>query len=346
MSVVSVKERWGDRTTTEDSDGLKSYGRVFIVETDGGADDHGDAVLASTDIPQYNDAHPTDLGAFVRARSAPALQETSGDTNHWLVRIGYAPIPNQEPGGSAETQILHFEPNVEVSFRTAMVVAPGELTPNDPYAEKQAGGKLFRKGLLNSAGEPFDPPILVPQSHPILNITMNVGNFDSEASKRFVDSVNFTEIVIAGFQLSPHEGLMVGITTSGHEFITFNEVRFSYYRVTFTIHVKWGTWDPEVLNQGTYYLDGGAGGDKTPFLTVAPNSVPYIGLLTLDGDQQTDPNNPTLQTFRNVHKEEEWGDLSLPMTMPPIFGSVPRLTDLRNFQNNFMAQAADNPQGQ
>jgi len=310
MAVVTVGERKGRRSTDEGEDGQKTHHRVFYVQTDDN-DDHGDVVLAAADVPQKHDVHPTDFAAVVRKRTPRELQK-----GHWEVDVEYGPRDPREPpdGEGGKTSLLIRDPQIAVSFQTTMVPVPGEIS-DDPEYQLGAGNaaQIWATGITNAAGEPFDPPVMRQVSMPIITITRNEVFFSPSSCLKFVDSVNDNDITVADFEIPARCAKMMGITTPGVQWETFEEQQFYFFPVTYTIHVNMETWDVVLLEHGTFYIDASDGDKKKAFLT--EEGQPRIGLLTADGDDNTG-NDPVFKTL-SINKRVEWGELLLPATMQP-----------------------------
>ncbi len=316
MAVVRVGERKGRRGTSEGEDGVRTHQRVFYVKTDSDID-HGDAVLDAPGLPQLNEQHPTDFSYIVMGRIP---REIAGAKGQWEVDIEYGQRPPSEPPGSqgGQQKLLLRDPQISVGFQNMLVPITGEAVGGEPDSYNPGAGRnASRIGLTNAAGEPFDPPAMRQKSSLIITITRSEATFNNDNALRFIDSVNNAAISIAGFDLGERTAKMMGISTPGIAWETFESVQFFTYPVTYTIHVNVETWDIKLLEHGTYYNDFGDGGKKKAFLT--DEGQPRIGLLTEGGDDNGD--NPGIfHTVQGFPYKENWGaiDPPLPSTMLPV----------------------------
>ena len=320
MAVVRVGERKGRRSTTEADDGTKSHQRVFYTETDADTD-HGTIVLEASGIPRKGEEHPDDTEAIVTGRTPHEIEK-----GHWDIEIDYSPRDPGEPPDSEDgtNKIFRLEPTIAVSFQAMFVPidAESEIDGSAWYILGGGGGvTLFRtSGLTNAAGEAWDPPVMRRQSMPVITITQNYPAFNNEAVLKFVDSVNLHEVTVAGFILHERTGMMMGITTPGVQYETILGQRVPYFPVTFTIHVNMETWDIQLMEHGTFYIDASDSNKRKAFLT--DEGQPRIGLLTEAGDDNTG-NDPIFKVLDKANKQEDWKELGLPETMLPGNNSGP-----------------------
>ena len=314
MAVIRVGERKGRRSTTEADDGTQSHQRVFYAETDSDTD-YGPVVLDASGIPRKGEQHPEDDQAVVTGRDPHEIEK-----GHWDIEIDYTPRDPAEPPDSEDgtNKIFRLEPTISVSFQAMFVPidAESEVQGSAWYILGAGGGvSLFRtSGLTNAAGEAWDPPVMRRQSMPVITITQNFPSFNNEAVLKFVDSVNLSEVTVAGFVLPDRTGMMMGISTPGVQYETIQGQRIPYFPVTFTIHVNMETWDIQLLQHGTFYIDASDGDKRKAFLT--DEGQPRIGLLTEDGDDNTG-NDPVFKILEEATKTEDWVELNLPSTMRP-----------------------------
>ncbi len=316
MSVVRTGERKGRRSTSEGEDGTQTHQRVFYAKTDADTD-YGPTVLAAQGIPKKNDQHPEDFNAIVIGRTPRELQK-----GHWEVDIEYGQRPPSEPPGSqgGKQSLLLRDPQIAISFQNMLVPLSGQTGGAQASYISGVGrpaGDVWSDGIANSAGEPFDPPVMRQKSQLVISITRHEAAFDNENALRFIDSVNNAAIKIAGFDLGVRTAKMMGLSTPGIAWETFEEQQFFTFPVTYTIHVNVETWDIIVLQHGTYYIDASDGNKKKAFLT--DEGQPRIGLLTDTGDDN-ESNPARFKTILGFPYQENWGVLKLPDTMLPKIG--------------------------
>ncbi len=313
MSVTSVGERKGRRSTTEADDGTRSHSRVYYVRTDSDTD-HGNTVLASSLLPQKGEAHPTDLLALVNGRTPNEIEK-----GHWEVDIQYGPRDPQDTDDT-ERDPTSRESFIRVSFQSMLVPVTADADPAVEFDYMLgAGGVIKLRGgdgsnaVVNAAGEPFDPPVMRRQSFPVLEITEFETVFDAKKAQKFIDSVNVDQITIAGFEIPPRSAFMMGISTPGIRWETIDDIEFFYFPIVYTIHLNMETFDLLLLEHGTYFIDASDGNKLKAFLT--DEGQPRLGLLTEDGDDNTGE-KPVYKLMSN-YRQEVWGTLALPKSMLP-----------------------------
>ncbi len=319
MAVVRVGERKGRRATSEGDDGVRTHQRVFYVKTDSDTD-HGNVVLAAPGLPQLNEQHPTDFSYIVMGRDP---REIPGAKGQWEVDIEYGQRPLSEPPGSqgGQQKLLLRDPQISVGFQAMLIPASGESKPgaaiNYTVGEGWFGKNIWTIGLTNAAGEPWDPPVMRQQSMLVITIMRHEAVFDNAEALQFIDTVNDAAVTIAGFDLPARTGKMMGITTPGIAWETFEDVQFFTFPVTYTIHVNAEKWDLRLLEHGTFFIDASDGDKKKAFLT--DEGQPRIGLLKADGDDNTG-GDPVFKDLPDINKTTDWGALILPTTMLPVIG--------------------------
>ena len=180
--------------------------------------------------------------------------------------------------------------------------------------------KPVSAGLVNSAGEPFDPPAMVDDSRSVLTITRNETPvfFGPNKAKFFNNTVNDSDTVIGGINIAPRQARMMGISTSGCQWLDLDAVELLYFPVQYVIHLKEETWDFVLLDQGTYYWPDNIGpgehvmGEEIAF--TKQGGEPYVGLLDGSGHALPEGNADEFLTFR-LYRQTDFSHLELPVSM-------------------------------
>lgn len=250
MAVVSIKELWSGRTGRDTYTRQRTYTRVFEVYTDDPADE---ATVAGGDLslPRLGEQYPADADAVV---VAVVPSQDDDEPLRWLVQIDYdtqpplpeAVQPTDGAGGGGGTQPLGSVPDNPLSrpaiwrfsFQQTQEVLRKSYQHtngvNDLPEEKT-------KPVKNSAQFPFDPPVMVEVSRPLVSVTKNLPTFSLPEFRELQDAVNS----------EPWHGIpalcakCVGVEAqSGFE----NGVYFWSY--TWTFALNFDTWILEVLDAG------------------------------------------------------------------------------------------------
>jgi hypothetical protein len=111
-----------------------------------------------------------------------------------------------------------------------------------------------RSAVLNTAGEPFQTPLMEIEKRLVIAIekTFAYGaGIDPSMFARYQNTVNKNSITIAGVPISARAGLVLNIDPKLRKHRTYRD-----WRVLFELEIRlWGkTYDREILNQGLSYL--------------------------------------------------------------------------------------------
>lgn len=166
MAIVSVNEHWENRKKTMALDKTSTYTRTWVVLTDNPLDGQF-LVLAAAGIPTIGTPYETstedDSTAYVISREA--VQDAI-DPRRWVVTIEYT---NRSGNPLAA--------DLELSWSSAAVNVPVVFDSNS-------------EAVVNSAGEPFDPPPEKEMYYPVLTIVKNQATFDPAVIVLYQGKVN------------------------------------------------------------------------------------------------------------------------------------------------------------
>jgi len=211
------------------------------------------AARVATGVPAvgdtWTDAKGTNEDTAVRAMRVDPIPREDGKTFDVVVDYDTRPIgvystfrdwsaPQDFADPTARPPEIHY------GFRREVIPiarALDYMTPPPPFPHDIA--------VVNSAGEPFDPPITREISRPILRIVRNEWDpgvsggigYDNAIAMAYVDTINSDDFIGA----LPKQVKMAGITADRHF-----ESGMLYWRVTYELHFRQETWDVQVLDQG------------------------------------------------------------------------------------------------
>ncbi len=270
MSTVNeiVREQTAEYTLA----GWK-MGRVWQVEIDSivwGSIAAIQAVRVSDDGADIGDAHPVNGSAFLK-RLVPS---PTGNRLVWRVSGEYeqGSIPSW-PGNPLEAP---------------SEIAWGSATYTDPAVEDIDGN-----AIVNSAGQPFDPPLTIERRALVATIVYNSETFNPAQAYYYQNAVNAGATRIGNLNVGARMAkiIEIGSTKQYYEDI-------GYWQVTIKVEINAETWDREVLDQGIYEtIDG-----KTDYMTTDKGER-ATEPLKLDGHgakldpQSADPEFLTYKTF-------------------------------------------------
>lgn len=226
--------------------------RTFIVIAESRAESDFD-ILNATGFPvRYGDLHPRNAGVFALDFS---VSQDSKHWNKWTVEVGYKrPEESQDAENNPDDNPLLRQPDISYDTESVTVAALGERDEN---------GQMI-KGIVTSAGEPYDP-------HPEEEIEILL--------------INITSWVLPWFSVRDFFALQNGVNDAAFTFgdATFDEgqakvrIRFGkteqytlkdpdnapgtvvrYRQRDILLAVNPLGWDLSLLDFGTYYRADGA----------------------------------------------------------------------------------------
>ena len=242
----------------EETAKTRAQTREFIVEYSSDTDVsniatyNSSVVLAlsgSTIIPDVGEPFPGDGRSYCTKRRAILYK----DKYHWLVTCWH------------ETVSIEEDPTTEdpvISFDSAQYTRVIEKA----YQTGDARGAPT-KAILNSADDPFDPPIQQPESRTLISVTQNVRNFREEWISEFENTINDRETRIAGFNVGVGQARMVRINAVPKTLVREELWDLDYWEVSFQVELDPDGYSPlKILDQGFNYIpEGDSAGTKTKF---------------------------------------------------------------------------------
>jgi hypothetical protein len=258
MAVTSVKVNGRARGAYEAERFKRTYSQPYLVQTDSmltGAVE----VLITSGLPG---GLPVMYSTF---------QDPSGsyvDTGAFLVKLN----PSQRSDNPFlwdveaiyESEGLRPEQFVKSPFDRPTVQTATMQKFQKPAVIDQNG-----LAYVNSAGDPFDPPIEVDDSRPVLQLKRNEPTFDYTLPLVYKDAINADPFL----GISPGSCKCQAINSVGPQF----ENGVLYWEVTYEFEIRLEGWNLQVLDRGYRYLNSGA---LTPILI---NGLPCTTPRLLDG---------------------------------------------------------------
>lgn len=283
MGIVSVHELKGVRTGKIDSNWKRSYRRAWRVITDNPLTG---ALEVRLSIPVqlgyiYEIRNPVtgarlefDNYAFALNIEA-ALDGSANDDCQWIVTVDYgAWDPTQFPENPL------FAP-IKITWGGSRFQRVCELTVPDSDGNAHP--------VINSAGDYFDPPIMIDDSRPTLQIVRNEPYFNPHLALSWKDTVN--GYAFYGF---PPNTVKLSMPTGD---LQYNPVCGFYYVITYEFEINPDGWIKLILDQGMKVWDG-----TSPFPQPAKNTdgsdVTSPVLLNGSGGQLAIGSTPTYIAFQ------------------------------------------------
>lgn len=285
MAVIFAAEKAEQRTATGNSDGSRTYTRLFWVVTDSAADGP-QSVAGSGFVPfpfdVYIAGNDIDIGA--RAQSVTPLQPTM-DPTYWEVRVEYSSQAIQEIQNP--------------------LARPTDIAWGFQVYQKAIIKDINGNPIVNKANKQFDPVPEIDDCRPTLTFTKNLATFDPSLAYSYVNSINAT----AWYGGASQTWKCMNIASSQQ---IENGVYF--YPTTFEFQYHYETWKLFILNAGIDQLSGGKH-EPCTYQTGPFSGQPVTEPVPLDnnGAQITSPtfSNMVILSF-DVYRQQEFNNLSLP----------------------------------
>jgi len=228
MSVISSVEQWERRRTNETGDrsqGVRTHTRQFLVEVSNALTDDGEIVRQSTIA--RGTQHPTDFDAY-------------------LVDID---ISNRSENRAVYDVVLRYSTEKTLSINPLFDHA--EISWGYSHSDKPATEDDDGDGVVNSAGDPFDPAPTMEHSRPIVSIRKNVSAIPTWFAT-YRDAVNSASWYVDGMSFAARTAKISDLRISAKRianFVTFRTLEIE-------VQIDEATWDLRVLDQGFRELDG------------------------------------------------------------------------------------------
>lgn len=299
MAIVSVRAIGRSNRGRRTSEYERSYTTAFRVITSAVTDGLQTVLLAPT-IPRvgvpYQYGIELDTGALCQDLEGERDDE---DPLVWYVFAHFETrFPNkQSPEDQNENPLLRpskikwgfakFQRPVERALPNA---ANFEVAPEDG------------KPIINSAGDPFDPPYEIEDSRPTLAITRNeaLDVFQPSVAVDYQDAVNAD----AFFGAAPGKAKVMGISAERDWKGTY-----PYWIVTYDFEFRREGWQLKVLNRGYNQIDTAGALVACRTADGSPVSSP-IPLNVLG--RQLSPGGTLIYLDFTVYKSLPFGALGLP----------------------------------
>lgn len=310
MSITAVNEIMTQRGGKKDENG-STVTRMFQVFSDDVTDNAIDIIDGGITygLPDINEDLPgTDT--LWSTLIDPRVQ--SGDGLIWTVRVEY----KEKPGGTY-TPTGGSEP-----WELEPVIAFGHQMRSNVFenayalAETIAAAGTIRNApsipVQNSAGQDFDPPVMIDEALLIISIQRNVhqSGFNPNDLKTFVNTINSKQEVIAGVVIPQYEGC-VRAYKSTKAWTSNND---AYWAQNIEILVDNKTFLKNILDRGFYeLLNYGSPSSPSELERITDDAgEDLVDAVNLDGEGiQTTQDTPYYMEYHG-YWEQNWDGLGLP----------------------------------
>jgi hypothetical protein len=285
MSVIEVSELYA-RSGSIGEDWKRTYSRQWQIITDDKRDGPV-TVLAALPVRRGNafeSGNDVDVGAYCNSISVSC---TGIDGKQWEASAEYGPFDsNVVPANPIERPI-----DISWGFDQFQRVAERDV---DDVA------------VLNSAGDPYDPPAMIDDSRSVLTITRNESTYNDELAADFKDTVNLD--VFWGKAPGTVKVMMISAQIKRDSDIGW------YWVVTYQFHINKSGWIQPILDIGMRQLKVGG----TAYEPINVNGVPISAPAKLDGEGRAlaPGEEPVFLDF-TLYEEREFASLNLTLDMIP-----------------------------
>jgi len=268
----------------------REYTEAYIVLFDADtynpdtAADASDGVSGYS-IPDIGDAY----SGYATATCSKIDPEPTDSAKCWKVFVEYKTPTNGK--------IIHGNPTLddpEIDISTAF---------EEVVAEKDKDGDA----IVNSAEDPFDPPLMKKRKIRIITISENLSSYDDDTHQAYIDTINNGSETVAGKTIAAYKGKIEDISCRNA-----SRNSYDYYIRTVKIAV-WcdpqGDWRRSVLDQGANRLVSGV----SKRCIVEGKQVTRPVLLDGSGGQLAKGGTPQFLSFE-IESYTSWSGLSLPST--------------------------------
>lgn len=324
MTITVIAERPA-RGGDANLDGEGAERRVFIVQTTDRDVSAKDFAKVSG-LPVLGDAHPKDGSkrykrlTYTQMPKAPDYLELTYEYERMTAEEAKeesdkgSPTPGEEGGGE-------YIPPVNRSPEITWGGTPYErvcssISGKTDQGYIQGGGaerrRIKGKGIVNSAGEPYDPPPTIDDAFP----TCHVRRAERVARKvlllSYIGAINLDAYTLDGERIAPFQSRVMDIRIGKLE---RDELNNPYYWVEYDIGIKDDDdsedkdWVLRLLDFGSYYYNTSE--EIVPFMDELGN--PILGFLNGAGYKRDDADPEHYYNAFNVRKQLIFDKLNLPV---------------------------------
>lgn len=301
MSVVSVEEQVKEQEASVDGEVITAI-RRFFVQIDAPASDGAMQAVLAAALPAYRAKFPSGFGSYVvptvRTKTAQPLDDNSRTL--YAVTVNYSnEAPDPELIRNAEdTETLPWEEDPQFTYD----VAEYPVAMENDFADTPVA-------VLNSVGDPFDPPVESVVSRRRIVVTYNDQNNNAASCSPYVNTVNQNAKTINGEAFAAQTLRLIRWTSQPAVYTEPDGTSsVTYYQVTVEFEHNPDTWDLSVRDQG-YRVRPSVGAD--PVLAVDADGQPKATptLLNADGTEAS-ASSPHYITFK-PYVRSDWAALNI-----------------------------------
>jgi len=227
MSITWIRQTWDGRGASGSLSAPTTSTADYLVKTDDKTDTELDVITDSL-APYLGQPHPQAPSLYVEDIQVKQLKESPF---FWKLSVKYSNEKTTAEGESPSETSPEFDPAV-IEWSTENFQVP---------VEKDTSGD----GILNSAGDPFDPLPTKDEMRVVVNISYNATSVPGQVLT-FANKVNSGGISIDGLSISAGQAKCQSVRVGG-----LQQRNGEFYRnVQFSFAILEDGWNLSILDQG------------------------------------------------------------------------------------------------
>ena len=226
MAVTVLGERAKDRKAKINDKGEREYRRVFVARSTNKLADGPRTIRTASGIPQIGTTY--------------AVSATDTDNGARVVDI--SPRPLDDGGYNWEVDVTYSSKFDDSAALNNPLSMPAEFSGGFArYSVPLVKDIMTGAAVVNSAGEPFNPPVEIDDSRPVFTIRRNEAAYNLQRAIDYQDSVN-TDLFL---------GIAPGLVKiSNISFVRKTHNAAFYYEITYEFECRREGWGISILDIG------------------------------------------------------------------------------------------------
>ena len=249
-----ITEELGGRSYELNERGDGSFRRMFTLRFRLEDIATADAATKMEASVAYNlpvaqgDGHPSDAAATARTiRIANA-----GSLEEWTCEVLYSSAPFEARGDGANISGSPPTPaNVDNQVPADLRLPEIRISKKDVSKVLETDAQTFAD-VVNSAGDPFDPPLITRRAHQVFHLTFwrTPAQLNTNDRMKMVAKVNDAAYTILGITYQASELLVDDIAIEGVWDRSQADNLAFFWKITVVLEVQLGGWGRRVLQAG------------------------------------------------------------------------------------------------
>ena len=284
MAVEYIGEAPGGRSA-QNTKGVRTYIRKFRLRTTTQADGPF-AVGSNASLPVIGNTHPEDANAYCVSIQVENTDPWAG----WTVTANYSTEQELNTNPTSDPAVITW--STEQFQRVAVFDNDGDL-------------------ILNSAGDPFDPPAMMDDSRRVVTVQKNLAVVPTWILD-YQDAVNSDAFTVDGVSIGIGKAKMQNVSVGPVE----RRSSTTFRSVNFTIHLQRDGWALQPLDAGfrEFVTTDSVPEPELKNILNRGDQQPVAAPVPLDGNGKAldnpSPTNCVFLTY-NVYKTRTFSTLPL-----------------------------------